>query len=58
MIRSKKSTVSRQNLIKLLQESKVRTFTILEPVEDDREVLELLRTSKGGFQTIIIGVVQ
>ena len=58
MIRSKKSTVTKQNLIKLLQESKVRTFTILEPVEDDREVLELLRTSKGGFQTIIIGVVQ
>ena len=58
MIRSKKSNVTKQNLVKLIQESSIRTFTILEPVEDDREVLELLRTNKGGFRTIIIGVVQ
>jgi hypothetical protein len=58
MIRSKYETTSKQDLIKLIQASKVRTFTILEPVENEREVLDLFRKTKGKSITIIIGETQ
>lgn len=58
MIQEKKSSVNKQDLIKLLQASKVRSFTILEPVESEREVLDLFRTTKGKSITIIVGAEQ
>jgi hypothetical protein len=58
MIRSKQETTSKQDLIKLIQASKVRSFTILEPVENEREVLDLFRKTKGKSITIIIGAEQ
>lgn len=56
MIRSKHETTSKQDLIKMVQASKVKSFTILEPVENEREVLDLFRKTKGKFITVIIGV--
>ena len=58
MIRSKQETTSKQDLIKLIQASKVKLFTILEPVENEREVLDLFRKIKGKSITIIIGAEQ
>lgn len=58
MIRSKQGTTSKQDLIKMIQVSKVRSFTILEPVENEREVLDLFRKTKGKSITIIIGAEQ
>lgn len=42
----------------MIQVSKVRSFTILEPVENEREVLDLFRKTKGKSITIIIGAEQ
>lgn len=39
----------------MIQASKVTKFTLLEPVENEREVLDLFRKTKGKFITIIIG---
>lgn len=55
MIRSKHETTSKQDLIKMIQASKLAKFTIMEPVENEREVLDLFRKTKGKFITIIIG---
>jgi hypothetical protein len=58
MIRSKQETTTKQELIKLIQVSKVRSFTILEPVESEQEVLDLFRKTKGKSITIIVGAEQ
>ena len=58
MIRSKQETTTKQELIKLIQVSKVRSFTILEPVESEQEVLDLIRKTKGKSITIIVGAEQ
>jgi hypothetical protein len=58
MIRSKQETTSKQDLIKMIQVSKVESFTILEPVESEHFALDLFRKTKGKSITIIIGAEQ
>ena len=58
MIRSKQETTSKQDLIKLIQAIKVKSFTILEPVENEPFALDLFRTTKGKSITIIKGAEQ
>ena len=58
MIQSKQATVTKQDLIKMIQATKVRSFTILEPIENERELLDLFRKTKGKSKTIIIGAEQ
>ena len=58
MLQEKQSSATKQELIKLIQASKVRSFTILEPVDNEREVLDLFRKTKGKSITIIVGAEQ
>lgn len=58
MLQAKTKQVSKQELIKLIQSSNFKSFTLLEPYDqmDEKGLLDHLRRNKNQNRSIIIGV--